>query len=450
MITVYAPLGMLGYGFPMRSLKAALEHGFDVIALDAGSVDPGPYYLGTGKSFTSRTMVKRDLKLIVEAGQTAHVPILIGTACGSGATPHLDWAMRILDEIVEELDIHPKVARIDAELDKQEVIQAFRNGKIENFETRDRLSEQDIDDCIHIVAQMGIQPYMKALEGGADIIVGGRAYDASVIAAYPIWKGEDPGLSYHMGKIIECGTAVALPRESDGMLGVIDGDSFIVTPADPEKICKPDTVAAHTLYERSTPITTEFPGGGLDMSQSSFIGENGGRSVRIRGTKFVEPARLTLKLEGVRRTGYRTICLAGIRDPFVIEHLSEVEEKVRAKIKRDLPQFEAEKAYKILFRHYGAGEIMKERDPETWTPKEIGLVIEVLSQEQETADTVCALARSAILHMGFVGRRANSGNLAFLYTPAEFPAPPCYEFALYHLMVVEDLVKPFPITWIQK
>lgn len=432
MITVYAPLGMLGYGFPMRSLKAALEHGFDVIALDAGSVDPGPYYLGTGKSFTSRTMVKRDLKLIVEAGQTAHVPILIGTACGSGATPHLDWAMRILDEIVEELDIHPKVARIDAELDKQEVIQAFRNGKIENFETRDRLSEQDIDDCIHIVAQMGIQPYMKALEGGADIIVGGRAYDAAVIAAYPIWKGEDPGLSYHMGKIIECGTAVALPRESDGMLGVIDGDSFIVTPADPEKICKPDTVAAHTLYERSTPITTEFPGGGLDMSQSSFIGENVGRSVRIRGTKFVEPARLTLKLEGVRRTGYRTICLAGIRDPFVIEHLSEVEEKVRAKIKRDLPQFEAEKAYKILFRHYGAGEIMKERDPETWTPKEIGLVIEVLSQEQETADTVCALARSAILHMGFVGRRANSGNLAFLYTPAEFPAPPCYEFALYH------------------
>ena len=102
------------------------------------------------------------------------------------------------------------------------------------------------------------------------------------------------------------------------------------------------------------------------MSQSSFIGENGGRSVRIRGTKFVEPARLTLKLEGVRRTGYRTICLAGIRDPFVIEHLSEVEEKVRAKIKRDLPQFEAEKAYKILFRHYGAGEIMKECDPETW------------------------------------------------------------------------------------
>ena len=84
MITVYAPLGMLGYGFPVGSMEAAKEHGFDVIALDAGSVDPGPYYLGTGKSFTSRTMVKRDLKLIVEAGSQKNVPVLIGTACGAG------------------------------------------------------------------------------------------------------------------------------------------------------------------------------------------------------------------------------------------------------------------------------------------------------------------------------------------------------------------------------
>ena len=271
MTTVYAPLGMLGYGFPVHSMKAALEHGFDVIALDAGSVDPGPYYLGCGKSFTSRSMVKRDLKLIVEAGQKAKVPVLVGSACGAGATPHLDWAMEILNEIVEELDIHPQIARIDAEISKNVVVEAFHAGRIENFETTVRLKESDITDCTHIVAQMGIQPYIEALEAGADIIIGGRAYDAAVIAAYPIWKGEDIGLSYHLGKIIECGCAVALPRESDGMLGVIDGDSFAVVPADPNKICRPDIVAAHTLYERSSPFTTEFPGGGLDMSESAFF-----------------------------------------------------------------------------------------------------------------------------------------------------------------------------------
>lgn len=450
MTTVYAPLGMLGYGFPIHSMEAALEHGFDVIALDAGSVDPGPYYLGCGKSFTSRTMVKRDLKLIVEAGQKEKVPVLVGTACGAGARSHVDWTMEILDEIVDELEIHPKIARIDAEMCKEDLVKAFHENRIENFETTEPLEEHDITDCEHIVAQMGVQPYIEALKQGADIIIGGRAYDAAVIAAYPIWKGENVGLSYHLGKIIECGCAVALPRESDGMIGVIDGDSFTVVPADPNKICKPDIVAAHTLYERTTPLSTEFPGGGLDMSESTFTAEPDGRTVRVAGTKFVEPRRLTLKLEGSRHTGFRTICLAGIRDPFVIENFPEIENRLRAKIKRDLPQFIEGTDYKILFRRYGAGEIMKDRDPETWTPKEIGLVIEVLSSNQETANTVCALCRSGILHQGFPGRRANSGNLAFLYTPAEFSGPPCYEFALYHLLIVDNLIEPFPITWIQK
>lgn len=447
--TVYAPLGMLGYGFPERSMAAALAHGFDVIALDAGSVDPGPYYLGSGKSFTSRAMVRRDLKLIVQAGQQAGVPVLVGSACGSGGRPHLDWAMEILEEIIGELEIHPKVARIDAELDKAQVAEAFRQGRIFNFETTDSLQEQAILDCTHIVAQMGIQPYLQALEAGADIILGGRAYDAAVLAAFPIWRGEDPGLSYHMGKIMECGTAVALPRESDGMLGILDGDSFKVVPADPDKRCLPDTVAAHTLYERSTPYFGEFPGGGLDMRACTFVGLDP-RTVQVKGSCFVPPTRLTLKLEGARRTGYRTICLAGIRDPFVIASFAEVEERIRQKLLRDLPQLRPEEDYQVKFRRYGAGEVMGEQDPEQWQPKELGLVIEVLAANQDTSDTVCALCRSAILHMGFEGRRANSGNLAFLYTPAEFPAPECYEFALYHLMEVDDLCAHFPITWIQK
>ena len=70
------------------------------------------------------------------------------------------------------------------------------------------------------------------------------------------------------------------------------------------------------------------------------------------------------------------------------------------------------------------------------------------SQEQETADTARALARSAILHMGIWGRRAkqwkpgifvHTGRISCSAMLRESPA-------LYHLMVVEDLVKPFPIT----
>lgn len=447
--TVYTPLGMLGYGFPMASLEEAKKHGFDVIALDAGSVDPGPYYLGSGKSFTSRAMVKRDLKLIVQAGWEAKAPVLVGTACGSGAKPHLDWAMEILGEIVDELEIHPKVARIDAELDKEQIVKAYRAGKVSCFETTTPLEEQDILDCEHIVAQMGIQPYVEALKGGADIIMGGRAYDAAVIAAFPIMRGENPGLCYHMGKIMECGTAVALPRESDGLIGIVDQDSFTVFPADKKKRCMPDTVAAHTLYERSTPYFHEFPGGGLDLSQCSFTAVDD-RSVKVEGSRFIPPKKNLLKIEGAKKCGCRTICPAGIRDPFVIREFDKIEKKVRAKLEADLTEFSPGQDYKLLFHLYGTGEIMKSQDPGIENMEEVGLVMEVLGKTQEISDTVCALCRSAILHMGFEGRKANSGNLAFLYTPAEFPAPPCYEFALYHLMETEDLTSMFPITWIQK
>ncbi len=43
-------------------LKAALEHGFDVIALDAGSVDPGPLFWDGEKLYIATMVVKRDLK----------------------------------------------------------------------------------------------------------------------------------------------------------------------------------------------------------------------------------------------------------------------------------------------------------------------------------------------------------------------------------------------------
>ena len=57
--------GMLGYGFPLASLEEAERRGFQLLAIDAGSTDPGPYYLGSGRPFVSETMVRRDLDLLL-------------------------------------------------------------------------------------------------------------------------------------------------------------------------------------------------------------------------------------------------------------------------------------------------------------------------------------------------------------------------------------------------
>ena len=51
---ILSPTAILGYGFPAESFRRGIQRQPHLIACDAGSTDPGPYYLGSGKSFTSR------------------------------------------------------------------------------------------------------------------------------------------------------------------------------------------------------------------------------------------------------------------------------------------------------------------------------------------------------------------------------------------------------------
>ena len=61
------------------------------------------------------------------------------------------------------------------------------------------------------VAQMGVEPFQRALKGGAQVVLGGRAYDPACFAALPIMQGFDEGLALHCGKILECAAIAATP-----------------------------------------------------------------------------------------------------------------------------------------------------------------------------------------------------------------------------------------------
>ena len=457
-LTVYAPLGMLGYGFPEASLYAALEHEISIFGMDAGSTDPGPYYLGVGRSYTSRTMVKRDLGLLLPAARRKGVPLVIGSAGGAGGAPHLAWTVAIVREVAAERGLRFRMATIQAEQDRAYLKAQLARGAIFDFEAGRDLTPEDLDACSHIVGQMGVEPVIEALRAGAEVVVAGRAFDAALTAALPIMRGIDPGLALHMGKIVECGSLVAIPRTSDGVLAHLSSDHFLIQPADPAKRCTVDLVAAHTLYEKSDPYHLYLPGGMLDLTASRFE-RHDDRTVRVSGSRFVPAADYTIKLEGAARAGFRTICLAGARDPILIERFDEVIERVGAKVRSDLADVISPDSYQILFRLYGRDAVMGPLEPHRRAgghgepgargplPYELGVVIEVVAPSQEIADTVCALARSATLHQGYEGRLANAGNLAFPYSPAEFAAPEAYEFRVYHLMKVDDPCVPFPISY---
>ena len=90
-IRILSPTAILGYGFPEASFRAGLARRPHLIAVDAGSTDPGPYYLGAGVSFTDRQAVQRDLRQCSAPADGWRIPVVIGTAGGAGATPrHLD------------------------------------------------------------------------------------------------------------------------------------------------------------------------------------------------------------------------------------------------------------------------------------------------------------------------------------------------------------------------
>jgi hypothetical protein len=323
------------------------------------------------------------------------------------------------------------------------------NGQIHDFEAGRELRQEDIDVCSHLVAQMGPEPIIAALAGGADLVLAGRAFDAAIAASLPLMRGFDEALAIHMGKILECGSLVAIPREHDGVIGHLRRDHFLIEPADPDKRSTVDVVSAHMLYERADPFHLQMPGGTLDLTDAAFE-QAASRTVRVTGGRFLAADRYRIKLEGSARVGYRSVCFAGVRDPYLIREINDVTRRVVLKIRRDLGSIVPPSSYKILFRLYGRDGVMNGLEPDAaMAPQELGVLIDVVGDTQETADAICALARSATLHMGYEGRLANAGNLAFPFSPAEFAAPEVYEFRVYHLMEVDDPWQPFPIQWIE-
>ena len=101
-LRILSPTAILGYGFPMESFVEGMKRQPHIIAVDAGSTDPGPYYLGAGKSFTDRNSVKRDLEIMIPAALEAGIPVVVGTAGGSGARPHVNLTVDIVKEIAHE------------------------------------------------------------------------------------------------------------------------------------------------------------------------------------------------------------------------------------------------------------------------------------------------------------------------------------------------------------
>ncbi|MCP1121794.1 hypothetical protein IECKMCGE_28305, partial [Robbsia andropogonis] len=53
-VRIIFPIGMLGGWFPEETLARGIEMGADAIAVDGGSTDSGPHYLGASTAKSDR------------------------------------------------------------------------------------------------------------------------------------------------------------------------------------------------------------------------------------------------------------------------------------------------------------------------------------------------------------------------------------------------------------
>lgn len=436
-VNVLVPTGALGAGVRAADVEAGLAAGAHAIACDAGSTDSGPAYLATGRPKYSRDAVKTDLEILMRAQARSGLPLLIGSCGTSGCDLALDWTRDIALEIAHENNLQPRIALLYSEQQPAMLAARAAAGKVTPLAPMTGSGTQLFMQCEHIVALMGPEPYMAALEAGADIVLGGRTTDTAVLAALPLLRGAGAGPAWHAGKIAECGGLCAVNPRDGGVMIRIGKDAFEVEPLSPSNHCTPNTVSAHMLYENSDPFELTEPGGVLDVTDARYVAVND-RVVRVTGSRFV-PKPYTMKLEGASTGAFQTIMLIGIQDRAVLAELDRfVMQMHKHLIQRVNDTMGAHIGnFDISLRTYGWNAVSGMPVPAgTPTPIEVGLLFVATAATQTLATQIAKTCNPLFFHMP-LNRNQPLPSYAFPFSPAEIERGAVYEFMLNHVVHVE-------------
>jgi hypothetical protein len=442
-VGILVPAGMLGAGFDPATVERGLTLDPHVIAVDGGSTDSGPHYLGTGTAKTTAAAVARDLRVLLDAAARVGIPLVIGSCGTSGTDSGVDWVAGIAEEILAEAGLDLKIARIYSEQDPSFLKEQLDAGRVQPLPPLGPLDAATLEDCTHVVGMMGHEPFVEALRGGAQVVLAGRATDTAVAAAVPLMLGMPAGPAWHAAKVVECGGQCTTDPRSGGVFATIDRTGFVIEPLDPDTACTPISVAAHMLYETVNPYRMREPAGTLDVSDAVYTALDD-RRVRVEGSRFEPAERHTIKLEGARVTGYETVSFAGIRDPYIAANIDRWAELLRTMLAGRIAQTLglSEDDYALDVRLYGHNAILEDIDPDTGPPREVGVMLVVNAPAQATATAIAKVANPLMLHLP-LPEMQYLPSFAFATSPAETERGAAYEFVLNHVVEVDSPTSMF-------
>ncbi|MBX2884407.1 MAG: DUF1446 domain-containing protein [Granulosicoccus sp.] len=464
-VRVLVPSGVLGLGFDQDALEAGLKLKPDVICIDGGSTDSGPHSLGTSTSKYSRAACKSEWRILMQARDQLNIPLIIGSAGTCGTDAMVDWMLQITIELASELGQHPQVALVYSEQTTDSVARAFKQNNVSGLEPAIPINAETIGECEHIVALAGAEQIQAALNTGADIIIAGRTTDTAVISALPLLHGCDAGASWHAAKIAECG-ALCSTHPTSGVI-VVDIDQsestdgavkdsaktsevhptgFTIYPTASGARCTPHSVSAHMLYENANPFILYEPGGHLNVSDSIYTAQDQTR-VRVCGSRWIPTDPYTVKLEGARLAGYQCVAMCLLRDPRYVQNAEKWIDKLSVFIDLELQtQMDLDQQdYDIDYRLIGKNAVLGKLESKNTSPDEIGVLVIITAETQETADEIGKFMNPFLLHYPLTDNESLP-TFAFPFSPAQMSRGPLYEFCLNHVMQLEEPMSAFRIV----
>ena len=445
-LRILCPNGHLGFA-PTKeeSFHIGVQTKPDYYCCDSGSDDIGPVPLGNDSCVSPRKWQVHDLELMLLAARKQNVPMIIGSAGDTGTNSKVDSYVDIIKELAikHQLELF-KLAYFYSEVDKEYLAAKMDAGTpIEGLDGRGNLTRDELDATSRIVAVAGVHPFIKALDNGADVIIGGRSSDAAVFAAPALYHQFPESLAYYLGKVLECASFCAEPYGAkESVIGTITGQDVKITAMHPDQYCTIASVAGHAMYERSNPYFEMFAGGTLDMRHCIYE-QFDKKTTRITGPEFIPiDGKIKVKLEGAAFVGERYVGVAGVRDPYTIKNIDKVVDWARSQAEHDL----AGEDYKLHFHIFGKNGVMGDLEPiKEIRSHELGIVVEAVAKTKELAKEAATIGTRQIFYARLPEVKGTAGTAAFLFDEV-LPGSPAYRWTLNHTIEVNDAMDLFDLN----
>lgn len=436
-IDILCPTGHLAtVPFEEESFLRGVDREPDFICADSGSNDIGPKPFGADQPVCEPEWQRHDIELMVRASRELDVPMIIGSASDTGSNRGVDAFVEFVREVAAEHSLDEfTLAALYSEIDQGYLLERIDSGEIiTGLNERSPLDRSTVEESSPIVAAMGIEPFLAALDAGADVIIAGRSVDPAIFAGALVWSGIPKGTAYFAGKLMECASFVAEPYAGkESILGTITEDEVVIEALADYQKTTPESLASHAMYERSNPFLEHVPGGHVDMEHCTYEAVDNERA-RASGAVFEENESYTEKLEGARPVGERYLKILGIRDPHILEHLDEAITYSREKVAERF----GDEEYDVYYHVYGKNGVMGELEPnQAVTSHELGIIVEGIAPEEDVAKAVTSLAGSSFFYVRIPGIKSTAGTAAFL-ADETLATGTAYEWSVNHTLLIDD------------